>query len=141
MIALQVVMGVTVISLTAYIHAVTLALALHRFAPLRAWALAWPSTFRTATVLAASVIWVMAAHLIEVALWAGVLMQLGVFSDLERAVYFSLVAYTTLGFGDIILPQDWRILSGLIAANGFLVFGWSTAFQVDLLADLRRDRS
>ncbi len=138
--ALQVVVGVTVISLTAYIHATTLAMALHRFASLRAWALARPSTFRMASVLAASVIWVMSAHLIEVALWAGVLVQLGVFSDLERAVYFSLVAYTTLGFGDIILPEDWRILSGLIAANGFLVFGWSTAFQVDLLADLRRDR-
>ncbi|MEM1048530.1 MAG: ion channel [Pseudomonadota bacterium] len=139
--ALQVVVGVTVISLTAYIHATTLALALHRFEPLRAWALAWPSTLRTATLLAASVLWVMAAHLIEVALWAAVLILLGVFSDLERAVYFSLVAYTTLGFGDIILPEDWRILSGLIAANGFLVFGWSTAFQVDLLADLRRDQS
>ncbi|MEM9898581.1 MAG: ion channel, partial [Pseudomonadota bacterium] len=64
----------------------------------------------------------------------------GIFDRLDTSYYFSLVAYTTLGFGDIILPENWRILSGLIAANGFLIFGWSTAFQVEYLNNLRPDR-
>jgi len=65
-------------------------------------------------------------------------MSLGIFEELEVAVYFSLVAYTTLGFGDVILPEQWRILAGLTAANGFLVFGWSTAFQVEYVSRLNK---
>ena len=46
---------------------------------------------------------------------------------LEEAVYFSMVTFTTLGFGDIIIAPPWRILSGIEAMNGLLIFGWSTA--------------
>jgi len=65
-------------------------------------------------------------------------MSLGIFEELEVAVYFSLVAYTTLGFGDVILPEQWHILAGLTAANGFLVFGWSTAFHVEYVSRLNK---
>jgi hypothetical protein len=43
---------------------------------------------------------------------------LDIFGTLEGAVYFSIVAYTTLGFGDILLPLDWRLLGGMASANG-----------------------
>lgn len=138
--AAQLLLGISVICVTAYIHAGILALALVQFDPLKRWARKLPGTLRLSTVLAASVIWVMGAHLAEVAVWAGILFALDIFQSFNTAAYFALVAYTTLGFGDIVLPEQWRILSGMIAANGFLVFGWSTAFQVDLLADLKRDR-
>ena len=72
-------------------------------------------------------------------MWSGTYLALGVFDALEPAVCFSLVAYTTLGFGDVTLDEDWRILSGLTAANGFLVFGWSTAFQLEYIGRLSRD--
>ena len=49
------------------------------------------------------------------------------------AVYFALVSFTTAGFGDITLGPDWRLLSGLTTANGFLMFGWSTAYMVELM--------
>ncbi|MEM9736953.1 MAG: ion channel, partial [Pseudomonadota bacterium] len=48
------------------------------------------------------------------------------------ALYFSVVAFTTLGFGDVLLPQEWRLLAGLSAANGLLIFGVSTAFLVEV---------
>ena len=52
---------------------------------------------------------------------------------MQPAVYFSLVCFTTLGFGDITLPVEWRLLSALIGANGFLLFGWSTAYMFELM--------
>ena len=47
---------------------------------------------------------------------------------LEAAVYFSTSSFTTVGFGDVVLSADWRLLSSLEAINGMILFGWSTAF-------------
>ena len=60
-------------------------------------------------------------------------MATGAVAGLEPALYFALVAFTTVGFGDMTLTVDWRLLSALIAANGFLLFGWSTAYMVELV--------
>jgi hypothetical protein len=43
------------------------------------------------------------------------------------AICFSLVTYTTLGFGDITLTGPWRVMTGIEALNGMLLAGWSTA--------------
>ena len=48
--------------------------------------------------------------------------------DFETAFYFSFVAFTTLGLGDVTLKPPWRIMSAMEAADGMLLFGWSTAF-------------
>ena len=61
----------------------------------------------------------------------------GIFQSLEPAVYFSLIAFTTVGFGDIVLTPQWRILSGMVAANGLLLFGFSTAFLFEVMVRLR----
>ncbi|MEM8935890.1 MAG: ion channel [Pseudomonadota bacterium] len=136
--AVQILVGVAVMILTAYIHMWILGIALSSFEPLAAWVRHDPGAFRLSTGMAATMIWVMSAHLLEVCVWAVVFGALGIFDEFSTALYFALVAYTTLGFGDIILPEGWRILSGMAAANGFLVFGWSTAFQVEILNELRR---
>ena len=62
---------------------------------------------------------------------------LGIFDAMEPAVYFSLVAFTTLGFGDILLPMEWRLLGGLAAANGLLNIGMVTALLVEALRQVR----
>jgi len=59
--------------------------------------------------------------------------MLGCFSSLEESLYFSMVSFTALGFGDLTLPQEWRILSGMIAANGLVLFGLNTAFLIEVL--------
>ena len=71
-------------------------------------------------------------------IWAAAYVGIGAIESLEPALYFSVVAFTTLGFGDITLPLEWRLLSGLTAANGLLLFGLSTAFLVEFLIKLRR---
>ena len=47
--------------------------------------------------------------------------------DLETAFYFSIVTFTTLGYGDVVLTGNWRTLASIQAANGVIVFGWTTA--------------
>lgn len=67
------------------------------------------------------------ASLVEVLLWAIVYLGINVFDDLERALYFSIVTFTTLGYGDIVLEPRWQLLSGFEAANGIIMFGWTTS--------------
>jgi hypothetical protein len=77
--------------------------------------------------LAVFVLWLFLATIIEVWVWAVLYLVLGAIGTLEKAVYFSTVTFTTLGFGDITLDEAWRLLSSFEAANGLLMFGWSTA--------------
>jgi hypothetical protein len=84
--------------------------------------------FWTDTKIVARVIsYALAAHLIEMALWAGLFVTCGEFSDFGAAFYHSAVNYTSLGYGDLIMSARWRLLGPLETANGMLLFGLSTA--------------
>ena len=48
----------------------------------------------------------------------------------ERALYFSMVTFTTLGYGDIVLHERWRLLASSEAANGVIMFSWTTAIVI-----------
>lgn len=82
-------------------------------------------------------VWILAQVTAGVWIWATAFYQLEIFVTLEASVYFSLVAFTTLGFGDILLPPDWRLLAGMAAANGLLNFGLLTAVLVEALRQIR----
>jgi len=75
-------------------------------------------------------------HLLEILVWALAYMAVLPTDDLpslEASLYFSAVTFTTLGYGDITLSSDWRLLSGLEAIAGILLIGWSTAFLFAVL--------
>jgi len=67
------------------------------------------------------------ASIAESLIWASAYLILDVIQGFEDAVYFSLVTYTTLGYGDITLDESYRLLASIEAANGIIIFGWSTA--------------
>ena len=67
------------------------------------------------------------ASILEVLLWAVAYMALGEIDSLEPAFYFSMVTFTTLGYGDIVLDERWRLLASFEAATGIIMFGWTTA--------------
>jgi hypothetical protein len=102
----------------------------------------WPGprvgTFRFLAMLVGMTLWLLLSISLSVWLWAAALLWLDVFHELETSVYFSLVSFTTLGFGDIILMKEWRILSGMMAANGLIIFGLTAAVLIDFLSRLRR---
>ena len=88
-------------------------------------------------ILSLALFWTLVMMTVSVWIWAMSLFWLGIFTTLESSVYFALVAFTTLGFGDILLPQEWRLLGGMAAANGLLMFGLLTAILVEILRDTR----
>ena len=67
-------------------------------------------------------------HLAEAAIWAAFYQWQGLFPDYETSLYFSLGSYTTIGYGDVVLPQRWRLLGGIEGVSGVLLCGLSTAF-------------
>jgi voltage-gated potassium channel Kch len=67
---------------------------------------------------------------VEVWLWAVCYLVIGAFPDFATGLYFSTVTFSTLGFGDVLPPKDWRLFSALEAVNGFLLIGWSTAYLI-----------
>lgn len=38
-----------------------------------------------------------------------------------------MATFTTVGYGDVVLSGQWRMLASLQAANGMIIFGWATA--------------
>jgi len=82
----------------------------------------------------------LAAHLIEIGLWAVLFVSCGEFSEFATAYYHSAVNFTTLGYGDLILTPHWRLLGPLEAADGMLMFGVSTAMIFAVIQKLVRTR-
>jgi hypothetical protein len=72
-------------------------------------------------------------HHLEAAVWAAVHLGLGVLADWDTGIYFSIVTMTTVGYGDVILSGDWRLLAAFQAMTGMLVFGLSAAFLFAIL--------
>jgi hypothetical protein len=67
---------------------------------------------------------------VEIWLWAACYLVIDLLPDLETALYFSIVTFSTIGYGDIVPARDWRVLAALEDINGFLFIGWSTAYLV-----------
>lgn len=80
------------------------------------------------------------AHTVSAMMWAGLYLHLGVSETPGDALYFALTTYTTLGFGDVLAPQQWRLLTGFASLNGLLLFGLSAAILVDAATRLRQSK-
>ena len=102
------------------------------------WSLRPPHGPKLMAILVMALTWNILIIVAAVLVWALAYMVFGIFTTFEAAVYFSLVAFTTLGFGDILLPTEWRLLGGMAAANGLLLFGLITAILVETLRDTRQ---
>ena len=89
-------------------------------------------SLRLVTVMIATVSVLMLAHLTEVLVWSFAYTIVGIAPAGTDVMYFAFVNYTTLGYGDVIPLERWRLLGPMTAMNGVLLFGWSTAviFQV-----------
>lgn len=90
-----------------------------------------PTIMRASMIVGGMTLWLMVVHAVSIGAWAILYHALGVFADWDTSVYFSAVTFTTLGFGDVIPPEEWRQLAGLCAAHGLLLFGVSSAALVE----------
>jgi hypothetical protein len=84
----------------------------------------WPITW-----LFIRVAWLLLLfHLLEIAVWALFFSWQKCLPDVESSFYFSAVTYATIGYGDLVLPKEWRMLGPIEGFTGILMFGLSTAF-------------
>ncbi len=87
-------------------------------------------------ILISTAVVLLGLHLVEVMLWALTYLWVvpeGQLDSFEQATYFSFVTFTTLGYGDITLGPEWRLLSGIEAISGILLVGWTTALLFAVL--------
>jgi hypothetical protein len=96
---------------------------------------------RLIAVMIATILVLMAAHVLEVFVWSLAYVIIGVAPAEADAMYFAFVNYTTLGYGDVTPVERWRLLGPMTAMNGVLLFGWSTAVIFEVLRKAMRDDS
>lgn len=89
------------------------------------------------TLLMAATIGIIGIHTLEIWLYAALYLELHALNGFEQALYFSTVTYSTIGYGDVLMPREWRILGAIEGAVGIIMLGWSTAFLVSLLTRLK----
>jgi Ion channel len=112
---------------TILIHSVTLGVTVRFFRRERELGRVGPVVLMNLGVFTLAMSFAFLAHLVEIALWAGVFVMCGEFKSFALAYYHSAVNYTTLGYGDLIMTSSWKLLGPIEAADGALMFGVSTA--------------
>ncbi len=91
---------------------------------------------RTVRLLVYTALFLLSLNFLEAIIWGFtyyLLPGITEFETLEKAIYFSLVTFTTLGYGEITISSSGRILSGFEAMNGVLLLGWTTAMMFSVL--------
>ncbi|MDF2810899.1 MAG: metal transporter [Microvirga sp.] len=121
------------------IHAIVMGMVVGAARKASKWGQHRPHTWLTA-VMVATVGVLMVAHVAEVIAWSLAYAILDVAPAGADVLYFAFVNYTTLGYGDLVPMERWRLLGPMAAMNGVLLFGWSTAVIFEVLRHAMRIR-
>ena len=130
---LEIILGLSLTIGTLVIHSVGMYVVMHGFE------LNWQNylkernEFRRQFYFGHLVMLMLFTHIFEIFFIAVVLFKIEAFHDLRTAFYFTGETYTTLGFGDVLLPTGWRQLALFIAMSGLFSFGWSTGVLVGIV--------
>ena len=114
------------------IHSLVMTVVVRVARPLSTKKRSHPSLRLIATMIA-TVSVLMAAHVLEVFVWSLAYSIVDAAPAGTDLVYFAFVNYATLGYGDVIPVEAWRLLGPITAMNGVLMFGWSTAVIFEVL--------
>jgi hypothetical protein len=129
---LQLLVGIVTSAVCIVIHATVMTIVV-RVAPRVAARTVSPPALMLTTTMVATVVVLMLAHMLEVAVWAGTYAVVGAAPAEADVLYFAFVNYTTLGYGDVVPVERWRLLGPATAMCGVLLFGWSTAVIFEVL--------
>jgi hypothetical protein len=128
----QLMVGTGLIITCVIIHAICLELLLRRLKVVGPkWDRRLP-TYGHVIIMIIVVLGLFGAVTMQAWVWAVFYWATGDVASFADAIYFSTVTYTTLGYGDIILSHKWQVTSSLQAVSGIILFGWSTAFLVNV---------
>jgi hypothetical protein len=122
--------GVSLVNITIHGLVMTTVVGVARVAGAKK--ISHPSLYLIA-VMVPTVSILMITHAIEVIVWSLLYWTVEAAPPGANLTYFAFVNYTTLGYGDVLPAQDWRLLGPITAMNGVLLFGWSTAIIFEVL--------
>ena len=112
-------------------------------------AIQWFGPWRSGVLMVRLTTLIVCLHMLEILLWMW-FYRLYCFSTWESAFYFSATSYSTVGYGDLVLPRTWRLLGPMESITGVLMCGLSVSFlfavvhrlvETDERAELIEDRS
>jgi Ion channel len=122
--------GVSLLNITIHALVMTTVIRLARVAGAKK--ISHPSLFLIGVMIPVVSV-LMIAHAIEVIVWSLLYWTVEAAPAGTDLLYFAFVNYTTLGYGDVLPVQGWRLLGPMTAMNGVLLFGWSTAIIFEVL--------
>jgi hypothetical protein len=122
--------GASLVNITIHALVMTVVVGIAQTASKRK--IQYPSLFLIA-VMVPTVSVLMATHALEVIVWSLTYSIVDAAPPDANLVYFAFVNYTTLGYGDVVPVERWRLLGPMTAMNGVLLFGWSTAVIFEVL--------
>lgn len=99
-----------------------------------------PTLWRADLLMGGIVFMLLALHLTEMIVWAAALVYSNLVADWRTAGFFAGNTYTTVGYGDFVLPNGWRMLAPIIAMSGLFTFGWSGSVLVDFVQRINKIR-
>ena len=132
----QLLIGSGVILLSIVIETLFIAAASRAISRYRRWLARPPYLQKDIITIVLLTSWLLVALFIAIWLWALLFVLLGLFDRLEPAMYFAIVSFTTLGLGDIVIQGPWRLMSGIAAANGLILFALATAYLLEAMRRL-----
>jgi hypothetical protein len=103
----------------------------------RGWLRARPHSLKLLAVVIGTGALVLAVVLGGVAIWGAALTWYRIFPNFQDSFYFALVSYTTVGYGELLPPAEWRLLGAMAAANGFINIGLLTTLLIEGLGHVR----
>ena len=126
------------VAITVVIHAGGLGMVLSHVlrSPVRPDTRFWPISWMLIRIA-----WLLLViHMIEIAVWALFFWWEKCLPDMESSFYFSGVTYATIGYGDLVLPEEWRLFGPIEGLTGILMCGLSTAFFFIIVSKRIRQR-
>ena len=97
-----------------------------------------PGALKDSQVLSIVMMVLFLGHIVQFATWAVLFMWVGEFQDFATAYYHSTVNFASLGYGDIVMSDKWRLLGAIEACNGVLMFGLSAGTVLSVMNGLFR---
>lgn len=131
----EVMLGTGVLALCAIIHIALISASLP--------ALVWVAEqvikhhwLRIPMLLTTGTIAITIAHTVQIWLWAIILLSIDAIEGFEASFYYATATYTTVGYGDVVLDEGFRIFGAFGSIAGLLTLGISTAFLMGIIVRL-----
>jgi voltage-gated potassium channel len=124
----QVIVATLLVSVSVALHAIGMVALFDRLVRVSPSLKQRVGTAGELVLLIQAFVFILALHLLQIGMWAGFYVRWGALQDFGAALYFSIVSYATVGYGDVVLPPQWRLVGAIEGITGILLFGWSTGF-------------